>query len=497
MDVVRIIASAFKRAGLDVMPVDELLEKVKNDNAVWELYANGFTQGLNQVERAKTTERVMRYKPRNVVELAAFVAGVRPGFKSMLETFVERDRFAYHIPMLDKLLQTKEIPDSFLLFDEQILTILQYAGIPPADAYAAIKAIKKKKAEKVKSYRERFETGFIERLMSEEKASEKDAKSTVEKVWQIINDSASYLFCAAHAFSMACDSLYAAWLKVHYPYELYASMLEIYTEKKNKEKIAAISQEMKKYRNITVISGLFGQDNRGWYIDKQKHTISQDLSSIKFISSNVPDILLEMSKKKYDTFCDFLYDAMDTKLNKRQLIVLIKLNYFSQFGGSAKLMKVYDLFKNGPDKIYKTLKESTIAKRLEKLREAERAMPDEILPLINRIRTESDALGRCVSFDRQADNRLYYIEDIDATYSIKVALYSMQRGTSGEMRISKIKYHNKPLKAGQSICIKKCSKRNKYIYKNGKGVAVPGQYIYWIDDYDIVDDVENEEEDVA
>jgi len=114
---VKTIANGFEACGLPVMSVDELLEAVKDDKEVWNLYANGFTMGLNQCEKEKTTERVMQYKPKNVVELAAFVAAVRPGFKSMLSTFVSRTRFSYGIPSLDKLLQTKEIPDSFLMFD--------------------------------------------------------------------------------------------------------------------------------------------------------------------------------------------------------------------------------------------------------------------------------------------------------------------------------------------------------------------------------------------
>ena len=97
--------------------------------------------GLNQVEREKSSQRCMIYKPKNVAELAAFIAGIRPGFKSMLDTFMYRRPFAYNIPSLDELLATKEIPDSFLLYDEQILRILKAAGIPGADAYACTKAI--------------------------------------------------------------------------------------------------------------------------------------------------------------------------------------------------------------------------------------------------------------------------------------------------------------------------------------------------------------------
>jgi DNA polymerase III alpha subunit len=176
------------------MSVDKLLEEVRDDPRIWNLYAKGYTMGLNQVERNKTTERVMRYKPRNVVELAAFVAAVRPGFKSMLDTFVNRRHFEYHIPSLDKLLTTQEIPSSFLMYDEQILRILQSAGIPPADAYVAVKAIKKKKADKVKSFRDRFESGFTKMLKEQEGATDEEAASTVDKIWTIINDAASYMF---------------------------------------------------------------------------------------------------------------------------------------------------------------------------------------------------------------------------------------------------------------------------------------------------------------
>ena len=77
VDVVKTIAATFEACGMPVMPVDELLAKVKNDQRVWELYAKGFTMGLNQVEQPKTRQRAMRYKPRNIVELAAFVAAVR------------------------------------------------------------------------------------------------------------------------------------------------------------------------------------------------------------------------------------------------------------------------------------------------------------------------------------------------------------------------------------------------------------------------------------
>lgn len=297
VDVVRIISETFAAIGQPVMTVDELLEKVKDNEKVWSLYWDGFTMGLNQVEREKSTERCMRYRPTCVEELAAFIAGIRPGFKSMLETFISRTRFEYGIPSLDNLLKTKAIPDSFLEYDEQLLVILKAAGIPGPDAYAAIKAIKKKKADKVASYKERFKEGFAKYLMETENASPEKAQEVVGQIWTIMENAANYLFCAAHAFSMACDSLYVAWLKAYYPYELYVTMLKIYDEKKRKDKIAQIIREMKKYKGIKLISGRFGQDNRDWLIDREHATISQSLSSIRYVNKMAADELYELGKQ--------------------------------------------------------------------------------------------------------------------------------------------------------------------------------------------------------
>lgn len=120
VDVVGIISETFKLINRDVMNVDELLEAVKDDKKVWSLYSNGITQGLNQIEKEGTTKKAMLYKPKNVQELTGLISGIRPGFRSMINTFLNRERFSYGIPSLDKLLQTEAIPDSFLMYDKFI-----------------------------------------------------------------------------------------------------------------------------------------------------------------------------------------------------------------------------------------------------------------------------------------------------------------------------------------------------------------------------------------
>jgi len=493
--VVKLIKQAFDRIGEPVMSVTELIDKTKDDPNVWGLYAKGFTHSLNQCEKEKTTERVMRYCPHNIVELAAFVAAVRPGFKSMLETFVSRSRFSYGIPALDELLQTKAIPDSFLMFDEQILSILQAAGIPPADAYTCQKAIKKKKLDKVLSYKEKFKTGFTKKLV-EQGVDEHEAEATTEKVWTIINDAASYMFCAAHALSMACDSLYAAYLKAYYPYELYAVILKTFTEKGNKEKVASAISEMRRYKNIQLTVGRLGQDNRDWYIDKEHGTISQSLSSIKYVSQVAAEDLYKMKDMQFDTFADVLrHLQMETCLNSRQIKVLIMLGYFERFGGAKKLMKLYAVFSgdkendtifNGKNVITKMHKDKTVTERMEVLKALEKSLPDEDISIFEKLQAESEFVGTCLSSDQTQSTYCYFIEDVDDTYGIKVRLYSVVRSTIGLLKIRRPVFEEQPFKAGDSIILNKWEKKPKYLYTNGKRVAIPDTEEFWIVKYDIV-----------
>lgn len=426
-----------------------------------------------------------------MTELAAFIAAIRPGFKSMLNTFINRERFAYNIPSLDNLLATKEIPDSFLMYDEQILRILKAAGIPGADAYAATKAIKKKKADKVASYKERFKEGFTKVLKEQEGASEEKAHEVVEQIWRIIEDAANYMFCCAHAFSMACDSLYAAWLKVHYPYELYVTMLKLYDEKKNTDKISAIIAEMKRYKNISLTAGRFGQDNRDWVVDKEHGTISQSLSSIRYMSKKVAQDLQKIAEeerkgeKEFKTFTDVLRELqMETCLDTRQIAILIELNYFEQFGKSGKLMKVYNEFFEGKSKLTKTVKSYEI--RLEACRKFEQALPEEELDIGQTLLSEHSNVGLCLTIDKTKPDNLYFVAGIDEKYGIKVKLYSVQRGTTGIVRVRKGDFAKHSFSEGDCIVLTGYNKSPRYSYKGGARVALPGLSDIWAETYEVV-----------
>ena len=199
VDIVKIIRDTYKLVGKEVPSSTDLLKEVDQHPEVWKLFEKGYTLGLNQTERDKTTEKVKRFKPKNVVELAAFIAAIRPGAKSLVDDLVERNLHTYKIDSMDKLLRLDgstgtTASSSFLLYDEQILTLAGKASIPPEEAYVLIKSIKKKKHDKVAAFKEQFITGFKDYLINQEGVDKALAEQTAGSVWTVILNSASYLF---------------------------------------------------------------------------------------------------------------------------------------------------------------------------------------------------------------------------------------------------------------------------------------------------------------
>ena len=69
---------------------------------------------------------------------------------------------------------------------------------------------------------------------------------------------------------------------------------------------------------------------------------------ICWIRQGISDELIELStKKRYNNFTDVLIDIdKHTSLNTRQLDVLIKIDYFSDFGNQRELLRITDMFYN-------------------------------------------------------------------------------------------------------------------------------------------------------
>lgn len=487
VDVVLLIDLIYKRIGLKHHTVNELMELVKNDQAVWDIYANGYTMGVNQVEKASTTRKSMKYKPRNVSELSAFIAAIRPAFKSMYSKLENREDFSYGIPAFDKILQTEELPQSFILYQEQTMNTLNYAGFPIDECYGIIKAIAKKHPEKVKPLKERFITGFKDKIMQDDGIPADKAEEDSARVWQIISDSCGYGFNSAHAYCMALDSLYNAYLKAHYPYEFYEVLLQIYSDKGKKDKVAKLKQEMSKAFGIKEGEYKFGLDNRKFKADPDNQTIYPSLLSIKGLSQGCANDLYAMRQKKYENFYELWKDMKKKKnLNSGKVNTLIEIGYFDDFGTIGKIKRFIDIL----DQLY------------DRSQFSKTNPPVEFLPIIRKYSEETDKQYRKFDYDAALTEIWETLDDIDIPFNErlkyelqnigyvktlvpdmspdyafvqeyeckyknpKLTLYRLADGSTEIVKVRRKKYDEAPINVGDIIKTIECSEEGRWSKDN-------------------------------
>ena len=329
VSVYDIIDKVYKLIG---RPIDDIATLVNNcDDKVWDIYAKGLTTTINQADSDMGKQLLMRYKPRSLAELSAWVAAIRPGFASLLNHFLDREEYTTGVEELDDLLQ-----DSFhyLLYQESIMSYLVFLGIEEKGTYDIIKKIAKKKfkEEELEELKGKLLQGWINKIGTEEGFNE---------TWQVVEDAARYSFNASHALSVAIDSLYGAYLKSHYPLEYFTVTLSLYSD--DMERTANLTDELK-YFNIKLHNIKFGKSGSNYMMDKETNSIYKSITSVKYCNAQIADELYELSKNHYDSFVELLKDINEkTSVNSRQLMILTGLDFFSDFGKNKYLLDIIEL----------------------------------------------------------------------------------------------------------------------------------------------------------
>ena len=325
-----LISKTYSLIGKPIDTIDTLLPKC--DDKVWDLYAKGLTTTINQADSDYDKQILKRYKPRSLAELSAYVAGIRPGFASLLDNFVERKPYSTGVSTLDDLLE-----DSFhyLMYQESVMKFLVWCGIEEKKTYDIIKKIAKKKFKhkELEDLKSTLILGWEKQVGTTEGFSE---------TWQVIEDSSRYLFNASHSLSVAIDSLYGAYLKSHYPLEYFTVALTMYSD--DSTRTSNLCEELP-YFSIKLKPIRFGHSRSDYVMDKKENAIYKGVSAVKYCNSTIAEELYELSKNNYSSFVELLDDIKEkTSVNSKQLSILIHLNYFKEFGKAKYLMEVVTLY---------------------------------------------------------------------------------------------------------------------------------------------------------
>lgn len=205
-----------------------------NDEKTWNLFKEGRTKGVFQLESNLGKAWSKRLQPTNLEELAALIALIRPGSlkaitdgKSMTQHYVDRksgiDIIKYlHITLTDILETTKGV----LIYQEQSMRIAQeLAGFNLQEADVLRKAIGKKKADLMAKVRKDFLAG-CERVG-------KVKVETAEEIFGWIEKSARYSFNKSHAVAYAMNSYKSAWYKANHTKLFFLAYLMYANEKQD------------------------------------------------------------------------------------------------------------------------------------------------------------------------------------------------------------------------------------------------------------------------
>lgn len=474
VDSIGLTYDIYKEAGIEPFTVNQLLEKIAHDDATWQIYADGYTQCVNQCEQPKSTQKVMRYKPKNIAELTQFIAAIRPSFQSMYQTFEQRQHFDYGIKALDDLLQDEYCSSSFILYQESLMKVLGFAGFPMSETYTIIKAISKKKDYIIKDAKPKFIKNFAQAILDTgETDDDNKAHELADKVWTIIENSAAYGFNSAHAYCMAIDSVTIAYLKAHYPLEFYKCVLQRFTDKGEKDKVALIKQEMLK-RGYKLKDIQFGDDNRSFNIDRDNNCIVQTMASIKDMPKSAPEALYELGKSGIKNRAA-LYQALmdDPRINKKAIEILFHLGYFNKFAQPNRLITEYEIYqkyisvkvltKSSFDDIMIDVIRPCCGKETEKqFREIDnKALITALIKqanikpttIVDRIKWQLEYLGYCTVNDHNSDPNDWLILDVKTTGygTVYCTLYNLCYGAERTYRANKKFWANHQLSKGDVI----------------------------------------------
>ena len=474
VDSVGLTYDVYKEAGIEPFTVNELLSKIEHDDATWQIYADGYTQCVNQCEQPKSTQKIMRYKPKNISELTQFISAIRPGFQSMYNTFESRQHFDYGIKTLDDLLQDQYCTSSFMLYQESLMKVLGFAGFPMSETYTIVKAISKKKDYVIKEAKPKFIANFAKAIIDTgDTNDEQQAHELADKVWRIIEDNASYSFNSAHAYCMAVDSVTIAYLKAHYPLEFYKCVLQRYTDKGEKDKVSLIKQEMLK-RGFKLKDIKFGDDNRQFNIDRANDCIVQTMASIKDMPKSTPQALYELGQKGVKNRGE-LYQAIidDSRINKTATEILFKLGYFEKFGHPNKLIAEFDIYQkyisvkvltksNFNDTIIDDIRHCCGKETDKQFRDIDnKALIVSIIKhttikpttITDRIKWQLEFLGYCTICDPNRDVNEWVVTDVKTNSfgASLLSLYNLQHGVERQYKCNKKWWATHKCKSGDII----------------------------------------------
>jgi len=256
---------------VDIDPLTINMEDAK----VYEMLSDGYTKGVFQCEATPYTNLLVKMGVKNLNELAASNALVRPGAMNTIgKDYLARKHGKQNVSYVHQVMK-EFTSDTYgcVLYQEQVMqACVHLGGMTMADADKVRKIIgKKKDAREFDAFKEKFVEG----------ASKYVAPNVARDLWHDFEAHAGYSFNKSHAVAYSTLSYWTAWLKYYYPLEFMFALLKNESNKDTRTEYLIEAKRM----GIPIKLPHINDSDIDFKIEGKG--IRFGLSAIKYISDNI------------------------------------------------------------------------------------------------------------------------------------------------------------------------------------------------------------------
>lgn len=470
-----------------------------NDKEVWaDMIRN--PSGIFQFEGAFAFERLKKFVPQSIFDMSIVTACIRPSGSSYRDVLLARQVHKNPSEMIDDLLRDNL---GYLIYQEDTIKFLQQiCGLSGSEADNIRRAIGRKQKERLDKAMPSILEGYCNKSPKPRAEAEQEAKEFL----QIIEDSASYQFGYNHSVAYCLLGYLCAYYRYYHPIEFITSFLNNAANEDDIRNGTAYANRV----GIKITMPKWGLSKSEYFFDKDKNIIAKGLSSIKYMSSGIAEELYGLAhEKSHRRFVDILRDLdQKTSLNTRQLDILIKIDFFSDFGNQRELLRITDLyyetFKRGQakkiskDKVDGTPLEAIVSKYavgvtksggvaksytlldidsiLNEAEDAVMALHMDDLSDLLKVRNFADVMGYVGYVSgKEEDRRKLYILDVyplvrrkdNKQFGYSVITKSIGSGKEGRFTVVNKLYDETPISKGDIVYCKSFERNGQYFRLTG------------------------------
>ncbi len=324
-----------------VVDIDHLPE----DPAVYQLIAQGKTEGVFQLESNGMKQFMKELQPTCLEDLIAGISLYRPGPMDFIPKYISGKKDPLHIRYTHESLEPI-LKNTYgcIVYQEQVMQIVRdLAGYSLGRSDLVRRAMSKKKADVMAKERQNFVygdgkevPGCVARGISAQAA---------EQIFDEMTDFAKYAFNKSHAACYAVVGYQTAWLKTYYPVEFMAALMTSVMD--HTDKVTGYMEECEKMH----ISLLPPDINEGFmHFSVSGGKIRFSLAAIKSVGRSAVEAIVREREKNgpFVSMTDFCSRMEGGELNKRAIEALIKAGAMDSLGGRrSQYMAVYKAILDG------------------------------------------------------------------------------------------------------------------------------------------------------